>query len=166
MGEITQEQLKEFLSYDPDTGLFVWVVTKGNKSISSVAGTTVRGGYIRIGISGKHYLAHRLAWLYVYGEFPTKYLDHINGVTNDNRVENLREATNQENQYNQGVCRVNKSGYKGVSWNKKVGKWVASGYANSKSIFLGYFSTPEEASKAYNDYAKKHHGEFYRNTRE
>ena len=166
MGEITQEGLKEFLSYAPDTGLFVWRVTKGNKSINSAAGTIVRGGYIRIGLNGKYYMAHRLAWLYVYGEFPTQYLDHINGVTNDNRIENLREATNQENQYNQGVCKANKSGYKGVSWRKGNKKWVASGYANSKSIFLGYFNTPEEASEAYNEYAKKVHGEFYRDTQE
>ena len=109
----------------------------------------------------KAYLkAHRLAWFFVYGEWPQKQIDHINGNKSDNRISNLRLATASQNLSNKGITKSNTSGYKGVSFNRTKKKWMASIKVNKKSINLGYFLTPEEASEAYKAAAIKHHGEF------
>ena len=91
---ITQEELKELLDYNPETGLFTWNVYNNIKN-KTTAGT-FNDGYIQIKIKQKIYQAHRLAWLYVYGEWPKGQIDHINGIRDDNRIENLRDVTNRE----------------------------------------------------------------------
>jgi len=127
-----------------------------------VAGSLKRQGYIIIKIDGKCYRAHRLAFLVAHGHLP-KELDHINGDPSDNRIANLREATRRENKRNSGKYSNNKSGFKGVCWHKSRGKWRADAQdANGKQIHLGLFTTPEAASAAYNDFAMKLHGDFFR----
>ena len=160
--EITQELLKELFHYDPLTGIFTRIKKTNNRCKIGEPVGYLDNGYFRISIYDKLYLLHRLAWLYTYGSFPVDMLDHINGISDDNRLINLREATVSENNSNSTIPVNNTSGYKGVSWNKKSSKWVAQISHNNKKIGLGYFSTPEEADKAYKEASAKYHKEFAR----
>lgn len=90
------KRLKELLHYDPDTGLFTWLTDRGRAKQGDAAGNHVNG-YLRVRIHRKDYLLHRLAWLYVHGAFPTHQIDHINGVKDDNRIDNLRDVNQSEN---------------------------------------------------------------------
>src|SRR5436190_23425691 len=105
---LTQEKLKEVLDYDPETGLFTSRVSRGGRPASARAGCVTTKGYIKLSLCQKRYYAHRLAWLYVYGEWPSKQIDHINCVTDDNRIANLREATSAQNITNSRARRDNK----------------------------------------------------------
>ena len=96
------------------------------------------------------------------GEWPTKFIDHINGVRDCNIFDNLRGCTNQQNLYNVGVRRNNTSGHKGVCWHKKSSKWVAQAMLSGKHYHLGLFATPEQANEVRQAFIKHHHGEFYR----
>lgn len=146
---ITQKRLKELLDYDPGTGIFTWRVGRGGKAKAvSFAGTVSNRGYLQIRIDAKRYYAHRLAWLYFHGEFPSNQLDHINRVRSDNRIANLRPATNSENQQNLSKRRDNTSGVIGVSWHKQRGKWVARIRVNGRYIYLGLYETVEAATAA------------------
>ena len=107
--KITQAKLKELLSYDPETGDFTWLV--GRKMAGKKAGSPHNQGYFTIRISRKLYLSHRLAWLYVYGAFPKIDLDHINGVKSDTRIDNLRECSESQNQWNSRKPKNNISGF-------------------------------------------------------
>jgi hypothetical protein len=115
-----------------------------------------------IGIDGKHYLAHRLAWLYVHGLWPAIEVDHWDRNRKNNRMGNLREATRSENMRNVGKTVANKSGAKGVSWSQERKKWVASIQHNKRTIALGRYETIEAAKAAYDAAALKLHGEFAR----
>lgn len=160
---ITQSELKQLLHYDPQTGWFTWLVCNSNRAaVGSPAGATRPDGYVKIGLHGKPNLAHRLAWLYVYGDWPSKHLDHINGIRNDNRICNLREASTLENNLNKGLQSNNTSGQKGVYWDKVNQKWYARGKVSGKSHHLGRFKSFSEASSAFQLFAKQHYGEFYR----
>lgn len=154
---LTQKQVKELFDYDPVTGHLIWKVnTSVKKFIGKIAGALHSNGYIDVQVYGKKYKAHRLVWVWHNSDFTKNEIDHINGVRDDNRIENLREATKSENQQNQKRPRkTNKSGYLGVSalnngWiaqiidpNKKIID------PNKKRLYLGYFDTPEKAYKAY-----------------
>lgn len=159
--EALRQRVMELLDYDPDTGVFTRKVSRGNVRAGSVAGSHHPQGYLRIAIDGKNHKAHRLAYLIVHG-FTPNAIDHINGNPADNRIDNLREATIQENNRNTGKRVTNSSGYKGVYWKKQSQKWMAYITVTRKNIHLGYFTNPEEASAAYEAAAKKHFGEFYR----
>jgi hypothetical protein len=162
MIELTQARLKELLHYDPLTGVFTRLVATSNRiKVGDVAGSFDAYGYRRIMVEGKSYKAHRLAWLYVRGIWPANMLDHRNGIRTDNRIDNLREATSAQNGANTGKRSDNTSGFKGVCWNKHVGKWLAQIQIRSRMRYLGYFTTPEEASEAYQAAAKEYHKEFY-----
>lgn len=160
---LTQKFLKDILHYDQNTGLVTWLITP-SKHIApgSIAGSMMRNGYIRITIKRYGYAAHRLIWLYMHGNFPPHEIDHINGIKNDNRLLNLRLATKSENGINQRLSSKNTSGYKGVYLNKPSKKWIAQCRSGGKRHHLGCFDTAEEAHAAYKDYAKQHHGCFYR----
>ena len=150
MTELTQQRLKELLSYDPETGLFINLTQRSNVKAGAVAGCKHSSGYIYIKIDGKKYKSHRLAWLYVYGNIPEKGLDHINEIKDDNSIVNLRLATDQENMQNVSNPRIdNTSGFRGVSWSKNTKKWRARIALNGKLKHLGLFNTREKAHDAY-----------------
>ena len=138
---ISQELVKELFSYDHASGEFLCRKARGNLKVGDVAGTVDYQGYVRISISGRRYRAHRLVWLYVYGIMPDTEIDHINGIKNDNRLSNLRLATRAQNETNKGKQRNNKSGYKGVSWDKENNKWTALITINRKQKYLDRKST-------------------------
>jgi hypothetical protein len=159
--ELTQERLKELLHYDPDTGVFTWQSTTTNRVKSGqVAGTLNDKGYIQIRVEGVIYPAHRLAFLYVDGEFPISEVDHQDRDGLNNRWRNLRQATSSENQKNKTAYSNNKSGYKGVSFDNTRGKFVAQIQSDKKHKMLGRFDCPREAAHAYNVAAIQLHGEF------
>lgn len=161
---ITQEYLKSILEYNIDTGDFTWKVKKSFRTIiGSIAGTLHHSGYRNILINRKSYISHRLAFLYVYGNFPILEIDHINGIKDDNRLENLRECTRQQNSFNKAKPIRNSSGYKGVSWHKSANKYIAQYTLHGKSNYIGLYNTAEEASKAYQAKAKQIQGIFYYN---
>lgn len=157
---LTQERLKELLHYNPDTGIFTWIDLKTKRrKLNPVAGFSDKG-YIRIDIGKDKYRAHRLAWLYVYGEWPKKDIDHINHIRSDNRIENLRDVTAQQNHNNRSATKRSKSGVNGVSFE---GKWRARIYVDKKQVNLGVFYDLFEAicvrKSAENRYGyHKNHG--------
>ena len=145
------EMLKEFLDYDPESGVFTWKNVKKFAhaiKVGDVAGS-VNKGYVRIKFNKKSYPAHRVAWFFVYGKLPSNYIDHINGIKHDNRICNLRDVTQTENNRSITMPRHNKSGYVGVSWNKHAAKWAAVIRVDSKNRHLGLFLDPEQAHLAY-----------------
>lgn len=158
---ITHSRLKELLDYDPMTGLFAWKISSGKRRAGAPVGW-VDGGYIRLSVDGDTYKAHRLAWFYMTGEWPDGDTDHENGIRTDNRFANLRPATRSQNMMNTKLKSHNTSGYKGVSFWKKTGKWKAQIQVDKKKLFLGYHETPEGAYEAFIFAALEHHGEYAR----
>ncbi len=113
-------------------------------------------------VAGKMYKAHRLAWFYMTGEWPPDQIDHIDGDRDNNRLVNLRKATNAQNGANARLSKNNSSGFKGVSFDTSVGRWRASIRRNRQLHYLGFFNTPEEAHAAYASAAVQLFGEFAR----
>lgn len=147
---LTQERLKELLHYDPETGVFTWLINPYREKVKGlVAGSIRKDGYSRIGIDGARYLSHRLAWLYVYGAWPIGVIDHKDRNPRNNGIANLRDVTQKENSENSRVCTSNTSRYKGVSWSVGARRWQARIQHYGKQIYLGLFNTAEEASAAY-----------------
>ncbi len=161
MADLTQSRLKELLDYDPETGLFTRRVARGNQRAGDTAGTLIKG-YIAILIDRKPYYAHRLAWFYVYGEWPKDEIDHINRRKADNQIANLREADRSQNMGNQKPSSLSKSGLKGANWRSDTGRWRAKIKLHGRNHYLGYFSTPEEAHATYVKKAQEIFGEFAR----
>lgn len=157
---ITQKRLKEVISYNPVSGLFTWVNSTSNRTkIKTNAGCFIKKtNRFCIGIDGKHYLSHRLAWLYVYGYMP-KVIDHIDGNSLNNEIVNLRECTQAQNTWNSKINIKNTSGVKGVSFDKLRNKWTARVMCNGKLSVLGRFDNLESATIAVN--AKR--GELHEN---
>jgi hypothetical protein len=157
------DRLNELLAYDPDAGLFTWKVwRRWSAPVGGVAGNKVKKGYIKISIDGVDYSAHRIAWKMFYGSEPVEQVDHINGDKSDNRICNLRAASNAQNQANVAISQNNTCGFKGVSFHKHSGKWQARIGVNYKRIHIGKFNTPEEAHEAYKKAAKEYFGEYAR----
>lgn len=145
-----QKYLKEIIDYDYLSGRFTWRAKRpGTRGVGALAGNPMNNGYWQINIDGSGYLAHRLAFLWVNGEWPACCVDHINGDRADNRWENLRQASYGENQQNMKLDKRNKSGFRGVSWSKSTGKWQASIQVNKVPRHLGFFDSPEVAGQAY-----------------
>lgn len=164
---VTLERLRELLDYDEGTGVFEWKVSQGRSRRGSVAGTVwvdKKSGlqYRRIMIDGRIYSAHRLAWLYVFGSWPTFQVDHRDGDGLNNRRSNLREATGSQNMQNRGAYSNNTSGFKGVCWDKESRKWKAQIGSQGRLKSLGRFDDPSDAHAAYCDAAEKLHGDFGR----
>ena len=167
---LTQDRLKAFLLYDPVTGFFTWKVNilcgKGRAIVSAgdIAGCIVNRAhtqYIEITIDGKHFYAHRLAFLYMTGEMP-KLADHEDCDGLNNRWNNLRSATKSQNAANSRTARNNRARFKGVMRDKHRKKWVAQIKPNRKSTHLGTFDTVEEAQAAYATAARAIYGDFAR----
>ena len=147
---LTQGRLKELLSYDPETGVFIRKIAASNRvHVGAIAGTISGGGYVYICVDGHSYRAHRLAWLYTYGTFPPDKLDHEDRNRSNNCISNLRPATQKQNCENKGHSVNNTSGFRGVSWHKATSKWSAQIKHNYNRIHLGLFDTAEDASAAY-----------------
>jgi len=146
---ITQERLKELLTYNPETGLFVWKVSRGKKKAGSFAGDICPStGYSRIVIDYREYRAQKLAWLYVYGIMADDIIDHINHNRTDNRINNLRNVSIKENLKNKAKGKNNKSGQVGVCWRKSTNRWRAYIKVDKKCIELGSFVSFSDAVNA------------------
>ena len=154
------ERLRELLDYDPHTGVFLWAASTGPVGAGKIAGCIHRG-YRRINIDGRKYRAGRLAWLHIYGHWPSDQIDHINGIRDDDRLDNLREATNQENAHNQRHPMRNSKG-------KMLGVWpsgrnfIAKIKINEKAKYLGTFATDVEAHAAYLTAKRRFHPSWRR----
>jgi hypothetical protein len=160
MRNITAEELRAQLHYDPETGVFTRIANVSRSDlIGSVAGTTrpASTGYQTISVNRKRYYAHRLAWLYMTGEWPA-VIDHINGDKTDNRWANLRSVTLKLNVQNIRQARANNAtGYLGVYFCKTTGRYRAMLRSGKKQRHLGRFDTPEEAYAAYLAAKREHH---------
>lgn len=158
---MTAELVRQLFTYDAQSGNLIWQKDVPPRAkAGAVAGFNSTDGYRRIGYKGTVYLGHRLVWLYHTGNWPEKFLDHIDGDRTNNRIENLRNASRTENNRNVSLQKNNKSGYKGVSLMRRDNVWVAQITVDRKNYFLGRFATPEEAYAAYCAAARKHYGEF------
>lgn len=156
MQDLTQSRLKEIVSYNSDTGEFTWLNHGNGRRLNYAksrpgfprSGTKMNTGYINITIDQQHYLAHRLAWLYMNGGWPGSEIDHINHIRDDNRLCNLREVNRGGNCRNVPRGRANKSGFTGVHWYARKRKWIAQARGKGKTVHLGSFDTIIEAVAA------------------
>ena len=157
MEKLTHSKLIELLDYCPKHGHFLWKKLRSGARRDLHAGSLTKVGYISIRINGIPYLAHRLAWFYVHGEFPAGVIDHINQIKNDNRIANLRSVTQVENGKNRKVRSVNKTGINGVRFcnDGRKNPWNARVMHKGKNLSLGHFKTLEEATKTREDWDQK-----------
>ena len=174
------DTLRQLLSYNAMTGDIVFLDRPNDmftteraanswrtQFLGEVAGSLVtRQGktYRQIELFNVKYLAHRLAWKLHYGVEPPETIDHVDGDGSNNKICNLREATTSQNGWNVKRGARNKSGFKGVSFNTEKNKWRAAIHVNKRTILIGYYKTPEEASEAYQKASVQYHGEFYNPT--
>lgn len=155
---MNQQQLKDCLSYDPEAGLFRWVVKRKGTLRSKFAGSKMANGYIAICIDGRDYTAHRLAWIYVHGVEPSGCIDHINGDKSDNRIANLRDVSQVINMQNVYAAKSNsKTGLRGVSWHAQRKKYTARIKSGARYLSLGLHDTPEAAHAAYMEAKRRLH---------
>ena len=158
--KLTQERLKQVLTYSPETGLFYWLCNRWRVKAGSRAGSVSPStGYRIIRLFQKNHAEHRLAWFYMKGEWPPSEIDHDDLNRQNNKWSNLRSATSSQNKANR---RARGAYPKGVSFHKASGLFSSRVYSGGKQISLGYFKTPELAHQAYRDAAPKYHGEFAR----
>lgn len=156
MSTLTTIKVRELFDYDAERG----VLTR--RGTDQLAGYMRKDGYRQITVGCRNYLAHRVVWLHVYGVWPAKHLDHINGRRDDNRICNLREATRSQNMANRVRHLNNKCGFKGVTFHKGCRKFRAAIRVNGKYLHLGFYENPQNAHAAYVDAARKHFGGFAR----
>jgi hypothetical protein len=161
MSDLTQERLRELLHYDPDTGIFTWLVTHHRICVGDRAGYINRSGcqpwrYIMIDQRG--YRASRLAWFYMTGEWPVPEIDHRDRNPINDAWDNLHLATSTQNSVNQRMRRDNRSGFKGV--HPYGTRFIARTRINGKYLHLGIFNTAEEAAAEYNRVRLTAHGEY------
>lgn len=157
---ITAADLRKILSYDAATGHFTWRTPRPKVRVGMRAGYVHHRGYRYIEIDARAYAEHRLAWLYVTDKWPKDQLDHINRGRDDNRFENLREASNAQNRANSK--HANRTGFKGVSYMPRLREkpYGAQITVDRKVRWLGSYATAEEAHQAYLKAARHYHGVF------
>lgn len=154
---VTLNRLKEVLYYDPSSGIFTYKVNRGTAKIGNVAGNLSKAGYRYLSIDNVTYAEHRLAWLYIYEKWPDNDIDHINRIKNDNRILNLRDISKKQNNLNKEFKLSSNYLYRGIR--KTTGSLGYS--AELQGMYLGTYSTQEEASIVYENTAKKEYKEFY-----
>jgi len=157
---LTQELLKTILQYDPETGIFVRLASTQPYFIGKPAGCPTARGYITIQILGRRYPAHRLAWLYMTGDWPEFIIDHKNGDVADNSFTNLREANGAKNSYNMRKSKANTSGIKGVYLHKKTQMWAGVVTYGGSRYWTGSHPTKEAAEQAVRAKREELHGEY------
>ena len=166
---LSAEYLRSILHYCPETGVFTWRERVDAPAWWNTRYAGQRAGkveprkhtaYVFIRINGRPYSAHRLAWLYVTGEWPSGEVDHEDGDGLHNWFTNLRDATSTQNKGNSRRRSTNVSGYKGVTRSASGKRWAARIGVDGCQYHLGYFDTPELAHAAYVEAAKKHFGDF------
>jgi hypothetical protein len=144
----SQARIKELLIYDPETGIFTWRINRGSRGrAGEITGADDGAGYLSIGVDGKTYRAHVLAWVYVYGEWPDG-IDHKDRVRHHNWISNLRKGGDPVNAQNRGLDRRNTSGIKGVRYCNTRKKWTVELALGKKRLFRKRFDTFEEAVQA------------------
>ena len=154
------DAIKQRLRYEPETGEFFWL---DGPMAGLRAGTVQHNGYRAIKVCDRLLLEHRMAFAFVYGEWPPINVDHVNGDRADNRMANLRCSTKSENSRNSKTWRSSRCGFKGVSRaDSKAEKWMARIKHDGKRVYLGIFDTPEEAHAAYVAAVKVFYGDFAR----
>lgn len=151
---VTQQRLKELLTYDPVSGDFIWNASRGCAKAGSVAGCVDHEGYLLIRVDDRLYKAHRLAWLYMTGAWPLKEIDHRSRIPNDNRWQNLRQSTPSQNHQNRSRVPT------GVTYDKTRRRWRARITANKKHQWIGQFLSREDAEAAYLRVKKELHEYF------
>ena len=155
---ITQEFLKEHLEYRD--GHLWWIKPRQRVKVGQQLGSCYSNGY-RVGmLKGKRYKEHRLIWLYHYGVWPKEHIDHINGIKDDNRIENLRECTQQQNNFNRKSAKGSSSKHKGVCWNKERKKWEVRYRYKGKPYHIGYYECEIEAAEAYRKATEHLHKDY------
>jgi hypothetical protein len=159
MRDLTVDLLNELFTYDKETGKLYYKAARRRISVGDEAGCDNGRGYLRAEINGKKYRIHRLVFLMHKGYLPA-VLDHIDGNTYNNRIENLRPASISQNQHNRKISKNNTSGYKGVSYQKGTNKFRAQIKHQRKSIYLGLYATPEEADEVVRKAREELHGNF------
>jgi hypothetical protein len=155
-------EANRLFGYNPITGDLIHLVGNRKSPRHSVVGTRGERGVVICSVNGRMYKAHRIIWLLNHGRWPDGDVDHINGDPSDNRIENLRVATDSQNLANMRKPITNKSGKKGVSWHAIGKKWQTHIKVRGKNLYLGLFDTVEEAHAAYVAKAIEMHGEFAR----
>lgn len=145
---LSADELRDAVSYDPRTGIFRWRINRSKRARSGALCGTPNNGYVSICIDRVIYRAHRLAWLYVYGDWPKLDIDHINGLRSDNRIANLRDVSPRVNSENTRVAR-SKSATKKLGCFPCKGKFEACIRVRGKLTWLGHFETAEAGHQAY-----------------
>ena len=157
--EAVADIIRATLEYNQSDGCLRWIARPTSSvKIGDIAGCSQEQKAILIRINKRLYKAHRVCWLLHYGSWPTFYIDHINGIPSDNRLENLRPCTHAENMKNRRKAKNNSSGYVGVVWHDIAKKWAA----RIRDKHIGLYDRKEDASEAYKSEAKRLYGEFYR----
>ena len=155
---ITQDQVRELFNYR--NGKLYWKATVNNKTKKgNIVGTRTQQGYYQCCINYKIHLLHRVIFVYHYGYLP-KVIDHIDGNPSNNKIENLREATGSQNNYNSKLNKRNLSGVKGVSWDGSREKWIASITVAKKQKNLGRYDNIFDAACRAMSVRNTEHGEF------
>jgi HNH endonuclease/AP2 domain len=165
--EASFDDVASVVCYSPESGTFVWKDRESNKCFTSrfsgkEAGRVNEIGYRVISINNRIYLAHRLAFLLMTGDYPKDRVDHINGDRSDNRWANLRECSHAQNLANTGLWKSNSSGIKGVCWDKSRNKWQSKIKVNGKMLHLGRYDNKEDAARAVSEAYDKIYGEYAR----
>jgi hypothetical protein len=157
---IDLETANRMFEYNPETGTLTRKIRSGKGLAGSVVGHPNDKGHLRVSIDYKYYYVHRICWLIHYGEDAPSLIDHKNGDGEDNKISNLRLATNKENSANMKLTSRNTSGVKGVSWHKHKGVWRATLKVDGKHVHVGYFEDIGAAEEAMRILRNKTHGEF------
>jgi hypothetical protein len=165
--EVTKEEedwIKDNLHYDPETGHIWWTKRGLARQFDKPVGTLTKDGYICLRLISdsvsRQCANHRVAWFLYYGVWPKDQIDHINNIRTDNRVVNLREASQKENNGNMKKRRNCSSNYKGIYWDNSCNKWICTITIDYSRKYLGSYHNEEEAALAYNKAALEYFGEY------